>query len=95
MNAFADSPTLYPQIGMEELVARRPDVILELRTDALTAAQSAAIVHDWQALPSLPAVRNGRVEVIARDYVLSPGPRLPELYRQMREALCEPARGRR
>ncbi len=89
VNAFADSPTLYPQIGMEELVARRPDVILELRTDALTAAQSAAIVHDWQALPNLPAVRNGRVEVIARDYVLSPGPRLPELYRQMRQALLK------
>jgi iron complex transport system substrate-binding protein len=89
VNAFADSPTLYPQIGMEELVARRPDVILELRTDALTPAQSAAIVHDWQALPTLPAVRNGRVEVIARDYVLSPGPRLPELYRQMRQALLK------
>ncbi len=92
-NAFADSPTLYPQIGMEELVARRPDVILELRTDTLTAAQSAAIVHDWQALPNLPAVRNGRVEVIAGDSVLIPGPRLPEFYRQMREALLR-ARGK-
>ncbi len=93
-NAFADSPTLYPQIGMEELMARRPDVILELRTDALSAAQSAAIVHDWQALPNLPAVHNGRVEVIAGDYVLIPGPRLPELYRQMREALLKARGGR-
>lgn len=92
-NAFGDSPTLYPQIGMEELVARRPDVVLELRTETLSAAQVAAIVHDWQALPTLPAVRNSRVEVIARDYVLSPGPRLPELYRQMREVLLK-ARGR-
>ena len=91
-NAFGDSPTLYPQIGMEELVARRPDVVLELRTENLTADQVAAIVHDWQALPDLPAVRNGRVEVIAGDDVLTPGPRLPELYRRMREALARAAR---
>jgi iron complex transport system substrate-binding protein len=92
-NAFGDSPTLYPQIGMEELVARRPDVVLELRTETLSAAQVAAIVHDWQALPNLPAVRNGRVEVIARDYVLTPGPRLPDLYRQIRDALLRAKAG--
>jgi iron complex transport system substrate-binding protein len=86
-NVFADSPTLYPQVGMEELVARRPDVVVELRTDSLTPEQTAAIVRDWQALPTLPAVRNGRVEVIAGDSVLIPGPRLPRFYRQLRDAL--------
>jgi iron complex transport system substrate-binding protein len=94
VNAFADAPTLYPQVGMEEVVARKPDVVLELRTEALTPAQTAAIVHDWQALPEIPAVRNGRVEVIAGDHVLIPGPRLPRFYREMREALLR-ARGER
>jgi iron complex transport system substrate-binding protein len=94
VNAFADSPTLYPQIGMEELVARRPDVILELRTESLTPAQSVAIVKDWQALPTLPAVRNGRVEVLSGNFVLTPGPRLPQLYRLLRDALLR-AKGTR
>jgi iron complex transport system substrate-binding protein len=94
VNAFADAPTLYPQVGMEEVVARKPDVVLELRTDALTPAQTAAIVHDWQALPEIPAVRNGRVEVIAGDHVLIPGPRLPRFYREMREALLRARGGR-
>ena len=94
VNAFADAPTLYPQVGMEEVVARKPDVILELRTDPLTAAQTAAIVHDWQALPEIPAVRNGRVEVIAGDHVLIPGPRLPRFYREMRDALLRARGGR-
>jgi len=87
VNVFADSPTLYPQIGIEEIVARKPDVVLELRSDPQTPGQVAAIVHDWQALPDVPAVHNHAVEVIADTFVLLPGPRLPQLYKAMREAL--------
>ncbi len=86
-NVFADAPTLYPQIGLEEIVARKPDVILELRAEPLTPDAVAAIVADWQALPQVPAVRLGRVKVIAGDHVLIPGPRIPQFYREMREAL--------
>ncbi len=86
-NVFADAPTRYPQIGLEEVVAREPDVILELRPDPLTPDTAAAIVRDWAVLPQIPAVRNGRVKVIAGDYTMLPGPRLPRLYREMREAL--------
>ncbi|HEV7504079.1 MAG TPA: helical backbone metal receptor [Thermoanaerobaculia bacterium] len=86
-NVFADAPTLYPQIGLEEIVARKPDVILELRADPLTPAEVAAVVADWQALPQVPAVRLGQVKVIAHDYVLIPGPRIPQFYREMRAAL--------
>jgi iron complex transport system substrate-binding protein len=89
VNAFADSPTLYPQIGVEEIVARKPDVILELRSDPQTPEQAAAIVRDWQALPEVPAVRDHAVEVIAGSFVLLPGPRLPQLYREMRGALLK------
>lgn len=86
-NVFADAPTLYPQIGLEEIVARKPDVILELRADPLSPGALAATVADWQALPQVPAVRLGRVKVIAGDFVLIPGPRLPRFYREMRQAL--------
>lgn len=88
VNAFADAPTLYPQIGVEEIVARKPDVILELRSDPLTPAQAAAIVQDWQALAGVPAVRDHAVAVVAGSFVLIPGPRLPQLYREMRAALA-------
>ncbi|HEX3555044.1 MAG TPA: helical backbone metal receptor [Thermoanaerobaculia bacterium] len=91
-NVFADAPTLYPQIGLEEIVARKPDVILELRADPLTPDAVASIIADWQALPQVPAVRRGRVEVIAGDHVLIPGPRLPRFYREMREALAREKR---
>jgi len=87
VNVFADSPTLYPQIGIEEIVARKPDVVLELRSDPQTPEQVAAIIQDWQALPEVPAVRDHAVVVIADTFVLLPGPRLPQLYKEMREAL--------
>ena len=95
VNAFADAPTLYPQIGVEEIVARKPDVVLELRSDPQTPEQVAAIVRDWQALPEVPAVRNHAVEVVAGSFVLLPGPRLPQLYRAMREALARASRARK
>jgi cobalamin transport system substrate-binding protein len=88
VNVFADAPTRYPQVGLEEIVARKPDVILELRPDPLTPEKTAAVVRDWSALPQIPAVRNGRVKVIAGDYTMLPGPRLPRLYQEMREALA-------
>lgn len=87
VNAFADAPTRYPQVGLEEIVARAPDLIVELRSDPLTPAASEALVREWNQLPEIAAVRAGRVVVIAADYVLVPGPRLPLLARDLRRAL--------
>jgi iron complex transport system substrate-binding protein len=91
-NTFADAPGLYPQVSLEEVVRRAPDVILELRVAPPSPELTASLQRDWQALSQIPAVRDGRVEVIAGDYTLIPGPRLPRLYREIRAAL---SRGRR
>jgi iron complex transport system substrate-binding protein len=98
VNAFADAATRYPQVGLEEVVARAPQVILELRSEPAPPPVVATLIHDWRQLPTVPAVRGGRIFVIAGDYVLVPGPRLPQLYREMRQALlgaaaAAPARG--
>jgi iron complex transport system substrate-binding protein len=93
VNVFSDAPALYPQVSLEEVVARAPDVILELRSEAVTPEVAAALVKDWQQLPNVPAVRNGRVTVIADDYVAIPGPRLPRLDQAMRAALRTMATG--
>jgi len=87
VNAFADAPIRYPEVGMEEIVARAPDVIIELRADPLSPEVAGQLVEDWKALPQVPAVREGRVKVISGDHVLIPGPRLPQFYRELRKAL--------
>jgi iron complex transport system substrate-binding protein len=87
VNAFADAPTRYPQVSLEEVMARAPDVILELRSDPLPPDVTAQLLKDWDQLPQSPAVRQRHVAVLAGDYVVIPGPRLPRLYREMRAAL--------
>lgn len=87
VNAFADAPALYPQAGLEEIVARAPDLIVELRSEPLSPAAARALAEEWKQLPQIAAVREGRVVVIAADYALVPGPRLPLLARDLRRAL--------
>ncbi len=87
VNVFADAPNLYPQASLEEIVARKPDLIVELRSDEPSEAARRALVADWQPLAAIPAVAQGRIRVIAGNFTLIPGPRLPQLYRAMAAAL--------
>lgn len=87
-NVFADARPRYPEIGFEEVLSRAPEVIVELRAEALTGPQEAEAQADWQAFPALPAVARGRVAVIAADYALVPGPRLALLYDRLAEVLA-------
>lgn len=86
-NVFADAATKWPQIPLEEVVARAPDVILEVRIENLTPAVVEELKRDWDRLPGLPATEGGRIEVIYGDYTVIPGPRLPQLYEDMAAAL--------
>ena len=92
VNAFADSPTRYPQVPLEEIIARAPEIILELRSDPLPADRIEALRGDWAALAEVAAVQTGRVEVIAQGYSAIPGPRLPLLYKDLEKALSRPPR---
>ncbi|HVS03065.1 MAG TPA: helical backbone metal receptor [Thermoanaerobaculia bacterium] len=84
-NALADAALPYPQASLEELLRRRPEVIVELQSRPLHPAAAAALSRDWQRVPGL---RDARVEVISGSHVMVPGPRLPRLYRELREALA-------
>ena len=87
VNVFADAPVRYPKVSLEEVVARAPDVILELRSEAISPETARQLVTDWNQLGGVPAVRGKRVHVIGGDYTVIPGPRLPRLYAEMRAAL--------
>jgi iron complex transport system substrate-binding protein len=92
VNAFADAKLRYPKVSLEEVVARAPDVILELRSDPVSPEVARALAADWGQLGNLPAVRSGRITVIGGDYTVIPGPRLPRLYAEMRAALVREER---
>ncbi|HUL72664.1 MAG TPA: helical backbone metal receptor [Vicinamibacterales bacterium] len=83
-DAFADVTRQSLQLSAEMLLARAPDVILELRpSEGWSADRLASERGVWNALPSLPAVRTGRVYILADNLLLVPGPRVVEAVRRI------------
>lgn len=87
-DAFGDVQRQSLQLSVEALLARAPEVILELRPDEGWSADRLARERDvWKTLASVPAIRNGRLYIIADQRVLVPGPRVVEGVGLMFEAL--------
>ncbi len=53
-------------------------MILELRAEPLNEEQLAREINAWKPLSSVPAVRSGRVHIIADLRTVVPGPRVAE-----------------
>lgn len=73
-NMAADEPITYPRISLEEVVRRRPDVILISSMERGGGFQRAR--QEWFKWPSIPAVKNGRVHLIDSDLIDRPSPRV-------------------
>ncbi|MFP4171702.1 MAG: ABC transporter substrate-binding protein [Candidatus Hydrogenedentota bacterium] len=87
-NVYADAGRTYVSASKERLVMREPEAILEFQPGAdLDEQEVERLKADWDAMPSLPAVQNGRIHVIQEEFALTPGPRVAELARLLAEIL--------
>lgn len=79
-NVFADVKLQAVQASSEQVLARRPDVVLETRAtnSAWPSGDRQAELKVWKALGSIPAVRNQRVLFLFDDRIVIPGPRVVE-----------------
>lgn len=77
-NVFADVPKQSAQATTELILSRRPEVIIELRPQSIGAETLAKELAVWQALPGVPAVRAGRIVMLADERTVVPGPRVAE-----------------
>ena len=85
---FADITRENLQATTEMLLARAPEVIIETHAAAgWTPARVASEREVWRALPALPAVRAGRIHILADDRLGIPGPRVAEAVRLLANAL--------
>lgn len=76
------------QINTETILARRPDVIIELNAaNRLNEADLKAVLDPWSALSSVPAVRNKRVIILTGSGLTVPGPRVIDGIERMAKAL--------
>ncbi len=71
-------------MSTEMILARAPDVIVELR---YTRADAAGDTTAWNTLPSVPAVRRHRVYVLRGEALVVPGPRVAEATEQLARTL--------
>jgi iron complex transport system substrate-binding protein len=86
-NVFADVERQSVQATTELILARKPEVILELSGARAGEQESRAQRAAWNALGSVPAVRSNRVYLIADERTLVPGPRVAEGTRLLAAAL--------
>lgn len=76
------------QVSAETILARAPEVILELRPEEISAGQPMQDeLASWSRLASVPAVRDQRVLFISGRAVTVPGPRVAESVERMAKAL--------
>ena len=76
------------QVSTETILARRPDVILELNAATrLNEADLKTVVDPWMTLSAVPAVRNRRVIILNGPGLTVPGPRVVDGIEKMAKAL--------
>ena len=74
------------QVSTEMILARAPDVIIELNAASrLNDADLKAVLDPWSTLSSVPAVRNRRVVILNGPGLTVPGPRVVDGIEKMAE----------
>ena len=85
---FGDIKRQNVQATTEMLLARAPEVIIEVHPAAgWTPARIKTEMNAWRGLPGLPAVKTGRIHILADDRLMVPGPRIVEAAKLLRQFL--------
>lgn len=71
----------YPRVAAEWVVARAPEVLIDLSPDP-----SSALAH-WSHWPSIPAVARGRVLAMDAELISLPGPHLDRAFELLAASL--------
>jgi iron complex transport system substrate-binding protein len=79
-NVFRDAVAAYPKVSLEEVMARNPEVIVDMGdmadTVGVTEAHKRSVIALWDRIPTLAAVKQHRVFAVASDIYVVPGPRV-------------------
>ena len=95
-NVFRDAVASYPTVSLEEVLARNPDVIIDMGdmadTVGVTAEHKREVTSLWERLASVSAVKQRRVHAVASDVYVVPGPRVVDAAKAFFEMLHPEAR---
>ena len=82
-DVFGDIARESVQATTEQLITRAPEVIIELRADD----EAPPDLDAWAVVPSIPAVRNHRVVVLAGGEMVTAGPRVAKAIERIARVL--------
>ena len=81
-NVFRDAVASYPAVSLEEVLARNPDLIVDMGdmadTVGVTDQHKREVTSLWERLTNVAAVKQHRVFAVASDVYVVPGPRVVE-----------------
>ena len=89
---FRDAVAAYPAVSLEEVLARNPEVIVDMGdmsdTVGVTEAHKREVIALWERIPHLAAVKQHRVFAVASDIFVVPGPRVVDAAQGVRWKCC-------
>jgi len=80
-NLAEDQPVTYPRLSLEEIIRRRPEVIIISSMDRGGEYERAR--REWFRWAAIPAVQTGRVHLINSDLIDRAAPRIVNGLEQM------------
>jgi iron complex transport system substrate-binding protein len=90
-NVFRDAQAAYPEVSLEEVMARNPEVIVDMGdmsdTVGVTEQHTRNVIVLWDRIPTLAAVKQHRVFAVASDIYVVPGPRVIDATKAFAEML--------
>jgi iron complex transport system substrate-binding protein len=87
-NAIEGGVVVYPEVSAEGLLSVDPDVILEVTAELDTRGLDPEMLRaDWASLPTLRAMRSGRIYLLDQEYMVIPGPRVAQIVERFAHAL--------
>ncbi len=90
-NVFRDAVAPYPEVSLEEVMARNPQVIVDMGdmsdTVGVTEQHKRSVIALWDRIPTLAAVKQHRVFAVASDMFVVPGPRVIDAAQAFAEML--------
>lgn len=88
-NVLHDLGTRWPQLSLEEVVRREPEIVI---VGSVRAEDPAALLASRPGWRDVPAVRRGAVYAVDPDVMNRPGPRLADAAAHLATLFHEPTR---
>ncbi len=87
-NVLKNMTVDFPVLSAEGIIHLNPDIIFDLAYDYESQGLTEnELIADWEAVPQIDAVREGRVFVLNQSFAVIPGPRFILLLEKMAQLI--------